>query len=86
MESLNEYAKHFTFPYKTFANKSILSANKFVPLQVNNSLSVRVKTFAKQFLAKKSYKTLRTYNFNLTLWENCFIFIDVYLKDSEFYC
>lgn len=33
---------------KTFANKSILSANKFLTLQPIDALYVRVRTFAKQ--------------------------------------
>ena len=43
-------AKHFTPPHKTFAKKSVLSANKFVTLQSVNALYVRVETFAKQFV------------------------------------
>lgn len=34
---------------KNFANKSILSANKFVPLQMIYVLYVRVETSAKQY-------------------------------------
>lgn len=36
-------------PRKNFANKSILSANKFVPLQMIYVLYVRVETSAKQY-------------------------------------
>ena len=37
-------------PHKTFAKKSVLSANKFVTLWQVNALYVRVEIFAKQFI------------------------------------
>lgn len=40
--------KTFIPSHKTFAKKSILSANKILPLQRINALYVRVETFAKQ--------------------------------------
>lgn len=44
------YCQTFYPPHKTFAKKSVLSANKFVTLQSVNALYVRVETFAKQFV------------------------------------
>ena len=43
------YRQTFYPPHKNFANKSILSANKFVPLQMIYVLYVRVETSAKQY-------------------------------------
>ncbi len=42
------FRQTFTLESETFAKKSILSANKFVTLQVIYALYVRVKTFPKQ--------------------------------------
>lgn len=47
------YRQTFYPPYKTFAKKSILSANKFVTLQAVDVLYVRVETFAKQSVIGK---------------------------------
>ena len=41
------FRQTFTLESETFAKKSILSANKFVTLQVIYALYVRVKTFPK---------------------------------------
>lgn len=43
-----QFRQTFTLKSETFAKKSILSANKFVTLQVIYALYVRVKTFPKQ--------------------------------------
>lgn len=44
----DEFLQTFYPSHKTFANKTVLSANKFVTLQPNHALYVRVQTFAKQ--------------------------------------
>lgn len=45
---MNDVVKHFTPSHKTFAKKSILSANKFVTLRQVYPLYVRVNTFTEQ--------------------------------------
>lgn len=42
------FRQTFTFCDETFEKKSILSANKFVTLQMVDVLYVRVRTFIKQ--------------------------------------
>lgn len=51
------FRQTFTFCDETFEKKSILSANKFVTLQMVDVLYVRVRTFIKQ-----SHFTTRYYD------------------------
>lgn len=48
-----QFRQTFILGSKTFAKKSILSANIFVPLKAIYALYVRVETFAKQSVAAK---------------------------------
>lgn len=50
-----QFCQIFILGSKTFAKKSILSANKFIPLKAIYALYVRVETFAKQSVAAKYY-------------------------------
>ena len=52
------FRQTFTFCDETFEKKSILSANKFVTLQMVDVLYVRVRTFIKQpHFTTRSYGT-----------------------------
>lgn len=54
------FRQTFTFCDETFEKKSILSANKFVTLQMVDVLYVRVTTFTKQ-----PHFTMRYYGVNI---------------------
>lgn len=77
------YRQTFYPPHKNFANKSILSANKFVSLQIVNALYVRVETSAKQYFMS-AFMSILTSDAHDT--SNECDFISLCLIGLEFYC